>query len=910
MPKTKAQIIAEAQVVKNATEVGENTATRVGGVLEDLADADGMVIIPVTGTQSGGNIMLSSNPFTQVQTAVNAGQHVVVRVTIASDIIDFTMSTYSASVATYIGTANFLENEFQLLCSASSAVITNRSTSNTFSTGESVPNVGIDATPTQGSDNLVKSGGVWSKVNELQVGAILLDGGIFNESYSTNAGYTYQNKGSVFKLFAGVSYEFHISCPTRNNPVYVRLRDLVSSTNIYDTTISASSTGRVLVYCPQNDTEVCILFGGAASWPVTIAVTNNQVAVQSSLLESRNEFSAQMYEKTSVQGVEYELGGITIANTGWTYADNASRVRTPKNYTIHLFPGDVIGLSDYTNAKFYWGCRDLFGVYTSGGWKTSDIVALREGYYVLCVSNSTDTTQTSARELGELIQITRNTTLGQLFDKVIKIELKIAGGAYGVHQEFPTIAGKKYIIGIPEQEWSVSNFGANETAFVVRTKSGSTYTDIAATRVLVNNFGAIRNTYIFEATTEISDIYIRANSGQTITFYVAEEDTPSVIGNYNQIKRLRTEADSLMVVSLPFGRYLYHHDVEVQHPIIPSQSLYDIAYAKALGFKAIEGNIQKCSDGVYVIKHGANGGKLGAGLSFAEGSGLSADTLFSSITSTELRQNVTYASTRVKYRGHIPTLAEFCQECARIGIAPFLRGANESVLAEARKYLPDEQIIIEWGLSRKDFKGLMTTYGDGATSEEILAKCKSKGRPFYYCWSSADTASESLFSEVAETLHKNGYVLAATYLTQNNFQRLRKIGLDMVVPTGGIIPPFYNGNVLNIVRGNDEDLILSGASYNSQDNTIEMDANGTIRIVNEKMGAFLSKVCIRLRYSGTLSASFTNHGSDSNLVSWESDGAETIELAIATYPGNNIVTILANEATTIYDIAVFGSVVM
>lgn len=161
MPKTKAQIIAEAQVVKNATEVGENTATRVGGVLEDLADADGMVIIPVTGTQSGDNITLSSNPFTQVQTAVNAGQHVVVRVTYGSDIVDFTMNTYSASVATYIGTANFLQLELQLICNASSAVITNRNTSNTFSTGESVPNTGVDNVPTENSTNLVKSGGVY-----------------------------------------------------------------------------------------------------------------------------------------------------------------------------------------------------------------------------------------------------------------------------------------------------------------------------------------------------------------------------------------------------------------------------------------------------------------------------------------------------------------------------------------------------------------------------------------------------------------------------------------------------------------------------------------------------------------------------------------------------------------------------
>lgn len=74
MPKTKAQLIAEAQVVKNETQVGANTATRVGEVLEDLA-TDGT----------------------------------------------------------------------------------------TFATGEFIGDVGIDATPTQGSDNLVESGGVAEK---------------------------------------------------------------------------------------------------------------------------------------------------------------------------------------------------------------------------------------------------------------------------------------------------------------------------------------------------------------------------------------------------------------------------------------------------------------------------------------------------------------------------------------------------------------------------------------------------------------------------------------------------------------------------------------------------------------------------------------------------------------------------
>jgi len=167
MAKTKAQIIAEAQVVKNATEVGENTATRVGGVLEDLADADSVVIIPVTGTSSGGSITLSSNPFTQVQTAVNAGQHAIVRVTIGNDVVDFSMNTYSDSVSTYIGASKFLQQEFQMTCTSSGTVIESINTSNTFSTGESVPNVGIDDVPTQGSDNLVKSGGVYNEVSQL-----------------------------------------------------------------------------------------------------------------------------------------------------------------------------------------------------------------------------------------------------------------------------------------------------------------------------------------------------------------------------------------------------------------------------------------------------------------------------------------------------------------------------------------------------------------------------------------------------------------------------------------------------------------------------------------------------------------------------------------------------------------------
>ena len=42
-------------------------------------------------------------------------------------------------------------------------------------------------------------------------------------------------------------------------------------------------------------------------------------------------------------------------------------------------------------------------------------------------------------------------------------------------------------------------------------------------------------------------------------------------------------------------------------PVVPSQSIYDVQYAKKLGYKCIEGNLHKTQDGKYVVTHGMNG---------------------------------------------------------------------------------------------------------------------------------------------------------------------------------------------------------------------------------------------------------------------------------------------------------------
>ena len=98
----------------------------------------------------------------------------------------------------------------------------------------------------------------------------------------------------------------------------------------------------------------------------------------------------------------FEVGGINISTSGWSYGSNPSRVRTKREVTFHLYPGDRVGLSDYTNSRFYTGFRKTDGTYNLFAWRTSDLTITTEGYYVFLIANTTDTVQTDKTALGSL----------------------------------------------------------------------------------------------------------------------------------------------------------------------------------------------------------------------------------------------------------------------------------------------------------------------------------------------------------------------------------------------------------------------------------------------------------------------------------------------------------------------------
>lgn len=112
---------------------------------EVQAYIDSIPVIDVTGTLSGSNIVFATNPYTQIAANYAAGCSSIVRLTVGTNVYLMPVtkknsSTYTASVM--IGAHNIVAT---ITSSAASATIDSE----------------IDDTPVSGSDNLVKSGGVY-----------------------------------------------------------------------------------------------------------------------------------------------------------------------------------------------------------------------------------------------------------------------------------------------------------------------------------------------------------------------------------------------------------------------------------------------------------------------------------------------------------------------------------------------------------------------------------------------------------------------------------------------------------------------------------------------------------------------------------------------------------------------------
>ena len=493
----------------------------------------------------------------------------------------------------------------------------------------------------------------------------------------------------------------------------------------------------------------------------------------------------------------------------------------------------------------------------------------------------------------------------------------IGAGITSKQFDFPTEIGKKYLVSLPDKnDWSVDEVeNTNVAVFVIVAVEDSTTTDLY--RVTKGGFSNLGLFVEFMATTETSRLFLRADTGQKIVFSVCSAD------NYRSInelaRKVESAEDSMVFAKAAQGLYapfangmLYHHlSVEFNDAYIPSQSLTDVRYAKALGFDFIEANAQRCSDGVYVVKHG-NSGKLGAGLKLV-GGGDCSDLLFADVTSTWLRENVVYNSGIDKYCTPIPTLEEFCAECSRdnIGIVLAAYANTDECLVIVRQYLPDSKIIAATPTSRGDFKGAISGWWSINSVDDAVAKVEQYGLPLMLGWSNYASADNALRKAVIKEMHKRGVLVSSAYLKPNEVVYAKSIGLDASGTTHGEVNPSSIGNVLNTNKLNDSALTFnSGAVYNSASDTITMAAGSSIVLPNTGHSSEFVKATIFLRYNGTLSIRPKNNNDVFTcLQDYASDGLEFISFAAAIDKNATALTLVASTAVTIYDWSIVLSVV-
>lgn len=121
---------------------------------------------------------------------------------------------------------------------------------------------------------------------------------------------------------------------------------------------------------------------------------------------------------------EFVLGNINISASGWVYDKNSrTRVSTKENFSIHLMKGNVIGLKDYSDARYYVGWKRNDGTYGYKGWLKEDYVIAENGDYVILICNNVDRQQTSKEALCDLLFIAQNPSIKTVIDYADKLNL-------------------------------------------------------------------------------------------------------------------------------------------------------------------------------------------------------------------------------------------------------------------------------------------------------------------------------------------------------------------------------------------------------------------------------------------------------------------------------------------------------
>ena len=447
-----------------------------------------------------------------------------------------------------------------------------------------------------------------------------------------------------------------------------------------------------------------------------------------------------------------------------------------------------------------------------------------------------------------------------------------------------------------------------------KTPSTSTYMQSSSVQGITST-----QTSTFQATLPQSwESAVVMNMSQHQATYSINLDVPNAAG-IDEVNDIANEyANSAKaLINLFSGKPCYHHLDPYQSIVaniaIPSQTLADVVYAKALGFSLIEANVHECSDGVFVCIHGSSG-KLGKGLKSVDGSYTPEeleDMSFNAVTSTWLREKVEYNSFLKKYCMPIPTLDEFCAACKSVGLK--IKFDNISALPVLRKYYNDSDLFFT-GTNREAFGGLLeyVWMPSSKSIDDAISETLAKGGPSIIVIASGVDIYQLDLKTVCKKAHDKGILVGVVYQKTNGSLYALSSGVDVICSTYRYINFFSAGDILKLTKLDDERLVLAGSEYDQVNGVINMDADGSV-IVPFSESVDFAKVSVSIRFSGTITIVTGINSDYYNLQEFTSDGAAYVNYAVALSPTTsfpsfqNAVKIIADGATVVYDLNVSAS---
>lgn len=400
----------------------------------------------------------------------------------------------------------------------------------------------------------------------------------------------------------------------------------------------------------------------------------------------------------------FRLGNIDISTNGWVYGESTSRVSTKPGVTFALNPGDVIGLTDYTNARFYVGWINENNQYkTSNGWKTSNFTVQEKGRYVVNISNRTDTTQTGISDLASLFFGYTGIAFDSINANANSIK-KLEKLSYTTEEGYIAGDGSISAPTAPQNEVHTNKIPCdNGMSFEIYAKFQTVvsgwfcyalydYTGAFITRVTMMDASILE--YVTTVTVSNANAkYIaftyRSYDGCELT--ISSNDVGTIM--QSSIAEVGQSVHAFDGIINPNINSVNHRGYNT---IAPENTIPAFILSKKKGFAIVETDVQFTQDGVAVLLHDESINRTARN---TDGSSISSTINIASITYEQaleydfgIYKGSAYAGTS------IPTFEQFLGLCKRLGLSAYVElkvgteAQLQSLVALAKKYAMQDRI--------------------------------------------------------------------------------------------------------------------------------------------------------------------------------------------------------------------------